>query len=318
MNPQRNHPTRPRQRDTFGAGPRLSSPSPRLQPRPGEGGRGVTWRYSRADSSAALTPAALTPTHSRGEREPDGCRVVRARALGVALAALLLVAPPAMGQDDAALDELLNIPTRQTPAPPAEEAPREAANGDEAAGGEQLQPGVRRLVEEGDAADMLDAALRQMEDVSARLGERLDAGLDTQREQESILRKLDQVIAAARQQQESNSSSSSGSGGGGQQPRQQDIGGRSVAAQQAGSQGQPGAEQSGAEQAGAGENRGETGVGGRPPGDPRTEPLEEIRKEWGNLPPRLRDELTEGLSEEFSPAYRELTEQYYRALAEDE
>ena len=44
--------------------------------------------------------------------------------------------------------------------------------------------------------------------------------------------------------------------------------------------------------------------------------LEELRHEWGNLPPRLRDELNEGVSEQFSPVYRRQTEEYYRRLAE--
>ena len=38
---------------------------------------------------------------------------------------------------------------------------------------------------------------------------------------------------------------------------------------------------------------------------------------WGNLPPRLRDELLQGLEDRFSPLYRDLTELYYQRLAED-
>lgn len=226
------------------------------------------------------------------------------------LAALSLVAT-AGAQDDAALDELLNLPPQRPVEPPRD------AEGGEADG--PLQRDMDRLLNEGTPADELEVALRQMEDVAFRLAERFDPGLDTQREQESILRKLDQVIAAAAQQ-ESSSSSSSSSSGGSQQARQQDVGGNSVAQQQQqqGNPNRPGEQQGQDDQAGANENRGETGTGGRPPGEARDQPLAELRKEWGNLPPRLRDELTEGLSEEFSPAYRELTEQYYRALAEEE
>ena len=38
--------------------------------------------------------------------------------------------------------------------------------------------------------------------------------------------------------------------------------------------------------------------------------------EWGNLPPRLRDELAESLSETFNPVYRAATEAFYRRIAE--
>jgi hypothetical protein len=44
--------------------------------------------------------------------------------------------------------------------------------------------------------------------------------------------------------------------------------------------------------------------------------MESVREGWGGLPPRLRDELSEGLGEEFSPVYESLTESYYRRLAE--
>lgn len=45
--------------------------------------------------------------------------------------------------------------------------------------------------------------------------------------------------------------------------------------------------------------------------------MEELREgEWGNLPPRLRDELAESLGETFNPVYRSVTEAYYRRIAE--
>ena len=82
---------------------------------------------------------------------------------------VLVMGGTAVAQDDAALDALLDLPTAK-PAEPT--APAETAGN---AGG-QLQRGVERLVEEGGAADMLDAALRQMEDVTIRLIDRFDPG----------------------------------------------------------------------------------------------------------------------------------------------
>ena len=58
-------------------------------------------------------------------------------------------------------------------------------------------------------------------------------------------------------------------------------------------------------------------TGGR--GDVRNEDLsmKDLREgEWGNLPPRLRDELAESLSETFNPVYRAATEAFYRRIAE--
>ena len=45
--------------------------------------------------------------------------------------------------------------------------------------------------------------------------------------------------------------------------------------------------------------------------------MKDLREgEWGNLPPRLRDELAESLSEQFNPVYRAATEAFYRRIAE--
>ena len=46
-------------------------------------------------------------------------------------------------------------------------------------------------------------------------------------------------------------------------------------------------------------------------------PMEATRSEWGNLPPRVREELSQGLHEPFSPIYKEMTEAYYKRLAQE-
>lgn len=38
---------------------------------------------------------------------------------------------------------------------------------------------------------------------------------------------------------------------------------------------------------------------------------------WGNLPEHVRNALTQGRSDRFSSLYQQLTERYYRRLAED-
>lgn len=156
-----------------------------------------------------------------------------------------------------------------------------------------------------EAANALEEAVQQMSDVSRLLREAHDTSLDTQRQQEQIISKIEQMIAAAKQQQQQQSSSSSSS----QQQRQQDSG-TSQMQSQAQSQGQSSQPQGN-----------EPSQGGPSPGSVNAvgetqEPIEELKREWGQLPPRLRDELTEGLDERFSPVYRLMTEAYYRRLAE--
>lgn len=174
-------------------------------------------------------------------------------------------------------------------------------------GNETLTESVSEALTASDAATAFEQAVREMDSVSRRLGRSLDPGVETQRMQESILRKLDQVIKAAKEQSSSGGGSSSG------QPREQDQGGESVA-QQGRAQQQGGQPQSGGQQASTGQ------AGVTTPIKPQTpeSAIEQLRKEWGVLPPRVREELSDGLRERFSPLYRRMTEAYYKALAEQE
>jgi hypothetical protein len=250
---------------------------------------------------------------------PRWIRSFRAASAVSIAAAVLCATPPAplRAADQPTLDELLDL------APPAqrpdeEEAPADASTdagqGDdereskdpaergEASGGGELAEAISM----DEAQGVFEQAVTEMDAVARRLGPEADAGLDTQRRQREILRKLDQIIAAARQQQSGGSSSSSSSA------RQQDAGSQQLPpkrSQSASSAARPGGEQAG---------RGEFSPGGVDRVDASRGDLEELRSEWGNLPPRLRDELTEGLSEPFSPVYRELTERFYRRLGEAE
>ena len=45
--------------------------------------------------------------------------------------------------------------------------------------------------------------------------------------------------------------------------------------------------------------------------------FEESDVEWGNLPERMRNLLRQGMRESVSKMYRNLTESYYRRIAED-
>lgn len=215
---------------------------------------------------------------------------------------IALVGVVAFAQEQPSLDELLDLekpaaPRESAPAPTPDDAALCRLAGDEQAGGNPL-----------------GEAIVQMRDVTSRLSREQDAGLTTQRVMESILDKLDQVIAQAEQQSQQSSQQSSSQQQG--QASNQDSQAQQVAQQNAGQQpGPPGEAQPGA--------TADPRDGGPTRGTPIQQeldhrPMEALRREWGNLPPRLRDELREGLDERFSPVYQRLTEEYYRRLAEEE
>jgi hypothetical protein len=45
--------------------------------------------------------------------------------------------------------------------------------------------------------------------------------------------------------------------------------------------------------------------------------FDESRAEWGRLPPRVREAVRQGFRDPMSAAYRRLTQEYYRRLAEE-
>jgi hypothetical protein len=219
-------------------------------------------------------------------------------------------ASPVFAADDGGgpsptLDELLELDAE--PAESAEDAEPSEADTQPAAGeaGEaEGEPSVSEALEMAEAADVFGEAVVQMEGVSRRLGEQRDPGRVTQRTQREIIRKLEQVIEAAKQQQQQGGGKSNSSS---EQQQQQS---RSIAKQ---SQPSSAASSSPSTQSHRGDFSPGSAQEAQDGGD-----LEELREEWGSLPPRLRNELSEGLSEPFSPVYRELTESFYRRLGEEQ
>jgi len=233
--------------------------------------------------------------------------------------------------DEPTLDELLGIgdapgdtpgdaPGEEPVDPPVQEA------------GPELNRELEHRLSGQEAAEQFAQAIDQIAEVAVRLGQGHDAGIETQRLQEDIILKLEQIISSAEKaQQESSSSSSSGQP---QQARSADRGGQQPAGQpQPGQQPgqQPGA-QPGEEPGQQGSQEGEQPGLGEQPGQGRQPnqgqatrgevrhadlSMQELREgEWGTLPPRLRDELAQSLGESFNPVYRAMTEAYYRRIAE--
>lgn len=154
-----------------------------------------------------------------------------------------------------------------------------------------------------EAGERFQQAVGLMGNAATRIADAGDVGLETQRMQEDILRKLDQVIEAAKQNQSSSSSSSKSSSSKSQQNQQQPDQ-STQAGQQPG--GQPGA-QGDQDHMGPGLSGVQLNPGVAPDG-----------VTWGNLPEREREAVSQGVSDRYSALYRRLTELYYRKLAEQE
>ena len=207
------------------------------------------------------------------------------------------------------LDELLDL------APPPEAGPNEtpaAAEPDDPAAVD-LSDLAGRLDPPADAGDAFRQALTRMDDAAGLLAD-APAGLPAARAQQEVLALLDQVLAAA--------SPPPGGGGGsgdpGEAPEPSD-GDRPEGEPQpgapapAGPASAPGAP---APTPGTSASTGDPSRGAAAAFEGGGGPLDATRTGWGGLPARLRDELTDGLDEPFSPAYREATEDYYRRLSQ--
>ena len=200
----------------------------------------------------------------------------------------LLSAPVAYAQPEdeplPSLDDLLGLEDEKKP---------EHETGPDAADSEL----DRQLAEAKPIADEFLEAVGLMRESAGRLAGQADTGIVTQRLQEDILRRLDELIDRAGQQ--SSSSSSSQSQQQQQQQQQQPNQQRREEAQQ--NQGEPSDKQDGP--AGQEAQLGAQAV------------LDGAR--WGNLPARLREALLQGSSDSYSSLYKSMTEAYYKRLAEE-
>ncbi len=202
-------------------------------------------------------------------------------------------APP--GSDEPAppsLDDLLGLPEDEA-ARSAEEAARRDA-----------REALDRELAEKRITDAMELALQKM-NLSAELLERkLDSGLGTQRVQEEILAKLDELIDQAKNLQSMSKSSKPGQGQRSKQQQQQPPGQRPQ---------QPDSTQQRSPQSSESNS-----IDPPPPqeGD-INRIIDESRSEWGHLPPRVREMIEQWGQSKASKLYEDLTNEYYKRLAED-
>lgn len=190
---------------------------------------------------------------------------------------------------DPSLDELLGLPT----AKPAPDQPAKPADPGKAELTKQLSP--------EEAQEEFAQAVALMDQVAQRLADTKDKGLDTQRLQADVLRKLDKLIDSANRNKKNSKSSSKQ-----QQQQQQDQ-------QQSQKQSSQAQQQQQQQQT----NQGGTPNVPRRDGSLNTPPPAGAAASWGNLPPHVRDALLQGFSDRFSSVYKSMTEEYYKRLAEE-
>ena len=188
---------------------------------------------------------------------------------------------------------------------------------------------LKRSLEGAKPRDILASALDDMRR-SEKLLEANEAGLPTRRVQESVVRKLDELIATAQRiQQQKNQQQQQGQQSGQQQKQGK---GQQQGKQQANDGQRDEPREGGQERGGKDGKPKPQDAGGkrRPDGDananeppPNVDPtandaqFDEGRAEWGRLPPRVREAVRQGMRDPMSSAYRRLTQDYYRRLAEE-
>jgi hypothetical protein len=197
---------------------------------------------------------------------------------------------------------------------------------------------LQRSLDGAKPRDILNSAIDDMKH-SAQLLEANDSGISTRRVQESVVRKLDELIATAqrmKQQQSQQGQSSQGQQSQGQSGKGKNQGakdgqdgkdskdGQDGKKPEPGENGQPrGGRDGKQDQDGANGKRRKDGdaTSNEPPelADPTMNDaqFDEGRAEWGRLPPRVREAVRQGLRDPMSAAYRQLTQDYYRRLAEE-
>lgn len=214
--------------------------------------------------------------------------------------------PPNGEAGSSTLDDLLGIEEEGSPDPGSEgETDTDPVT-------EAERKKLDDLLNERSLAENLDAAISDMQVAARMIGRSRSTGIDVQRVQEEIMSRLDAAIEEAMRQQQQQQQQSSSSQQQQQQQEQQSEPGE-VPQQPDQSDQQPSGDAG--QQQTTGENTDQL------PQDRREAELEMMFKEsdveWGNLPERMRSILRQGLRESVSRMYQELTESYYRRIAED-
>ncbi len=165
-----------------------------------------------------------------------------------------------------------------------------------------MRTALERKLEMEHAQEQFKQAIVLMDETAVRIKDGRDTGLQTQRLQEDIIRKLDMIISTAEKQQQQQKKQSKSKQK--QQQQNQDP-------QQANQQQKDSTDPHGKEAAPDTID---------PPGREAANPLPGTAARgaaWGSLPERVRQALLQGDADRYSTLYHKWTEAYYKKLAEE-
>ncbi len=158
-----------------------------------------------------------------------------------------------------------------------------------------------RKIEGGGEEDVMTRIIRGMDRCEQRLADRFDTGEQTQEIQEAVLKEIDTAIAMAKQNLRKGKPSP--------QPKSDQR-----------DEGEAGENKKSEEQLAKGDEASQDDTTGK--GEDveagKSAEMREHRRSWGNLPPRDRAEIIQGMNEEFSERYRKWIERYFESLGQDE
>ncbi len=188
----------------------------------------------------------------------------------------------------------------------SEGEPSRAADDRKAQSSDDLVNRLTRKAVNETEEDLMDAVMRMMDDVVHRVQTDFDPGEQTLTVQREISTKLDEAIkaAAARRRVRSVSPTSTKNA----DKRKLPSASGKVESKRTAQAGKPSDE----------------GVADAPPGAAEVQAprpggeLRDARRGWGNLPQRDREEVIQGIEEQFIERYRLWVERYYRSLQESD
>jgi hypothetical protein len=168
--------------------------------------------------------------------------------------------------------------------------------------GERL---IRKAVTDSDE-DLMDTVINLMSDAAHRLEIDFDAGEQTQTVQHEILDRLNDAIKVAALQR---------------RPRRQPAPSSASDKRRMSKNKQRKSDSKSTSEGGDGQSTASNTAqaeGGEADRKSLTGDLRELRRAWGHLPMREREEIIQGIGESVLERYREWVERYYRALQEAE
>jgi len=206
------------------------------------------------------------------------------------------------------LDELLGI----------------SGSGGEKAAQAQRNEKLERGLNETSLNDLADAAIQDMKLAQQLVSQDRDLGMGTQRVQAQALSRLDALIEAAVKFEKSPSNKSSKS-----KPQKKNSNSQSGSQKKQDGETKNEGEKQSPKNGDTKQNKEGSQIPGQQSGDKVNPPefedaqlqadveMDEGRSEWGHLPLRIREIMSQGRRDRISALYQRATEAYYRRMAED-